>query len=135
MPLLWALGPLVIAVLAAAELHGGGRGWRAVAPYALLLPAVALGLGLASRRQVRVVDGVLHVSGARAPLSAFGPPEVLSGEALRIWLGPKADQRAWVVVRPWQRVAVRLPVVDPEDDTPYWLVGTRRPVALVHALS
>jgi hypothetical protein len=134
-PLSWALLVLVTVGLAAAELHGGSHGWRAVVPYATLLPPAVLALALLSRREIRVVDGVLHVPGARAPLSAFGPPEVLERDALRLWLGPNADAAAWVAVRPWLRTAVRLPVTDPDDDTPYWVVGTRRPVALLAALS
>lgn len=130
-----ALAVLVVAGLAALELHGGAGGWRAVLPYAVILPASVLGLVLLSRGEVRVEDGVLHVPGARAPLSAFGPAEALEGPALRRVLGPESDTSAWVAVRPWHRRAVRLPVTDPEDDTPYWVVGTRRPVALIDALS
>jgi hypothetical protein len=134
LPLGWAVALLLVAGLAAAEVHGGAGGARAVLPYLLLLPgAVALVLVL-SRPQVRVEDGVLHVPGARAPLTAFGQPEVLDASELRLWMGPRADSRAWVATRPWLRTGVRLPVVDPEDDTPYWLVGTRHPVALAEAL-
>lgn len=135
MPVSWGAGVLVIAGLAAAELHSGAGGWRAVVPYATLLPLALLFLLRASRHTVRVSDGILHVRGARAPLSAFGPPEVLEGEALRLWLGPAAERDAWVAMRPWLRTAVRLPVVDEADDTPYWIVGTRQPLALVAALS
>jgi len=134
-PVWWVLTGLVVAGLAAAELHSGAHGLRAVLPYAVLLPLTVVGLVLLSRRQIRVEDGVLHVPGARAPLTAFGPPEVLEGQSLRLWRGPNADARAWVRVPAWSRSAVRLPVVDPEDDTPYWLVGTRRPGALVAALT
>lgn len=126
---------LLVALVAAVELHGGAGGWRAVVPYAVVLPATVAGLLLLSRREVRVEDGVLHVPGARAPLTAFGPAEVLEGPALRRLLGPEADTTAWVAVRPWHRRAVRLPVTDPDDDTPYWVVGTRRPVAFLDALS
>lgn len=134
-PAWWAATALVVAGLAAAELHGGAGGWRKVVPYLVVPPVTLLALAFLSRRQIRVEDLVLHVPGARAPLDAFGPPEVLEGEALRLWLGPNADAGAWVAVPAWARSAVRLPVVDPEDDTPYWLVGTRRPGALVDALA
>jgi hypothetical protein len=134
-PVRAVLGVLVVVGFAAAELHGGAGGWRAIVPYAVLVPPALLCLVLLSRGEVRVADGVLHVPGARAPLSAFGPPEVLEGPALRIALGPEADPRAWVVVRPWHKAAVRLPVVDPEDDTPYWVVGARQALALAEALS
>jgi hypothetical protein len=134
-PVWWAVAALGLAVLAAAEVHGGADGWRAVVPYVVLPPLALLALAGLSRKQVRVEDGVLHVPGARAPLSAFGPPEVLDADALRIWLGPNAEVTAWVAVPSWARSAVRLPVVDPEDDTPYWLVGTRRADALAAVLT
>ncbi|HUR13236.1 MAG TPA: DUF3093 domain-containing protein [Mycobacteriales bacterium] len=134
-PVRGVLAVLLVALIAAAELHGGAGGWRTVVPYAGLLPTAVVVLVLLSRGEVRVDDGVLHVPGARAPLTAFGAPEVLDGPALRRALGPEADALAWVAVRPWHRRAVKLPVVDPEDDTPYWVVGTRRPVALLDALS
>lgn len=134
-PVRGVLAVLVLVGFAAAELHGGAGGWRTVVPYAGLLPTAVVVLALLSRGEVRVEDGVLHVPGARAPVTAFGPPEVLEGADLRRVLGPEADDLAWVAIRPWHRRAVRLPVVDPEDDTPYWLVGSRRPLALVEALA
>lgn len=134
-PLIWAATALVVAVILAAEVHGGAGGWRAVVPYAVLVPLALLWAVAASRREVRVVDDVLHVPGARAPLSAFGPPQVLDREALRRRLGPEADDRAWVASAPWVSSGVLLPVTDPEDETPYWVVGTRHPERLVAALT
>jgi hypothetical protein len=125
-PTLWWLLGLALSLGAAAELHGGGQGLRAVLPYVVLLP-VMLGFLIAlSRGRVTVQDGQLHVPGARAPLTAFGEPLVLEREQLRQWRGPRAQRDAWVRVRPWFRQAVLLPVTDPGDDTPYWLIGSRR---------
>ena len=95
----------------------------------------ALALVLLSRDELRVDDGVLHVPGARAPITAFGPAEVLDRAALRQRMGVRAQRDAWVKVKPWARSGVLLPVVDPEDDTPYWLVGTRHPSELAVALA
>ena len=100
------------------------------------LPLVALGvLALLSRDVLRVQDDVLHVPGARAPVSAFGPAEVLDAAQLRERMGVRAQRDAWVAVKPWARQGLLLPVVDPEDDTPYWLLGTRRPVDLAVAVA
>ena len=132
-PLSWIGTGLGVAGIVAATVHSGASGWRSIAPYAVFLPLTVLGLVLLSRHAVRVEDGVLHVPGARAPLSAFGPAEVLDRDALRERLGVRAQNGAWVQVRPWLRTAVLLPVTDPEDDTPYWLVGTRRPLELALA--
>ena len=94
-----------------------------------------LGVLLLSRDVLRVEDGVLHVPGARAPLSAFGPAQVLDAKALRQWMGVRAQRDAWVRVKPWARAGVLLPVEDPEDDTPYWLIGSRRPADLAVAVA
>jgi hypothetical protein len=134
-PVGWVLTGLALALLTALSVHGGAGGWRAVVPYAVLPPLAGVVLLVLSRDRLRVEDGVLHVPGARAPLTAFGPAEVLDRPALREWLGVRAQRDAWVRVKPWHRTAVRLPVTDPEDDTPYWLVGTRRPVDLAVALT
>lgn len=130
----WVIG-LGLAGLVAATVHNGAGGWRSVVPY-VVLPVVAVAVLLAlSRQQVRVQDGVLHVPGARAPLTAFGPAEVLDRALLREWLGVRAQRDAWVRVRPWSSAAVRLPVTDPDDETPYWLIGSRRPVDLAVAVT
>lgn len=100
------------------------------------LPALTLlALALLSRDVLRVEDDVLHVPGARAPLRAFGPAEVLDNAQLRERMGVRAQRDAWVRVKPWARNGVLLPVVDPDDDTPYWLLGTRRPVDLAVAVA
>ena len=94
-----------------------------------------LALVLLSRDQLVIEDGVLHVPGARAPITAFGPAEVLDRAALRQRMGIRAQRDAWVRVKPWAHTGVLLPVEDPEDDTPYWLVGTRHPEDLAVALA
>jgi len=45
-----------------------------------------------------------------------------------------ADARAFLLLRPYLRRAVMVPVQDPADPTPYWLVSTRQPERLVRAL-
>lgn len=133
-PWWWWLVAMGLAAGAAAEVHGGADGWRAVLPY-LVLPALTAGaLAWVSRLRVEIRDGVLHVPSARAPLSAFGPPQPLDQQAYRAWRGPRAQRDAWVQGRPWLRTGVLLPVVDPEDDTPYWLIGSRRPHRLAAAV-
>jgi hypothetical protein len=133
-PLPWWLGGLALSVLLAAGIHSGGGGARAVVPY-VVVPLVVLGaLGYASRGRVRVADGVLHVPGARIPLTHVGGVTPLDRDGTRRVRGPLAEPRAYLATRPWLPRAVRVQVEDPEDDTPYWLVGTRDPQALAAAL-
>ncbi|PFG37906.1 Protein of unknown function (DUF3093) [Georgenia soli] len=76
----------------------------------------------------------LRAGQAVIPVDALGAGVALDAEQLRSALGPEADARAYVCHRAWVRSAVRLPVVDERDATPYWLVCTRRPSALLAAL-
>ena len=129
----WA-AVLSVAGVSAAALHGGAPGWRSVLPYAVLLPAAVAGLLWASRGRVRIAGGVLHVPGARIPLDHLGGVTPLTREGTRRVRGPLAEPRAYVVTRGWLSQSVRVQVEDPEDDTPYWLVGTRRAEELTAAL-
>jgi hypothetical protein len=56
--------------------------------------------------------------------------DVIGKEGAQGAKGVGLDARAWVVLRPWVKPAVRLHVGDPEDPTPYWLVSTTRPEKL-----
>lgn len=133
-PLWWWPASLVLAALGGAWLHGGSGGWAVALPYAVLGGgALALLAGM-SRARVRVRDGVLHVPGARVPLSVVGAVRPLDAEQTRRLRGPTADVRAHVATRAWLPRAVQVQIEDPEDDTPYWLVGTRRPERLAQVL-
>lgn len=83
---------------------------------------------------VRVVAGELQAGRARIPVHLLGEPEVLDATATRAALGPDLDVRAHLCLRAWARTAVRLPVTDPRDPTPYWFVSSRRPAELASAV-
>jgi hypothetical protein len=133
-PWWWWPSAIGLATLVAAELHSGAPGTRAVVPYAVLVPLTVLLLAFGSRGRVRVADGVLTVPGARIELAHLGDAVALDREQLRRQAGPSADRNAFLVSRPWLHSAVRVLVTDPADDTPYWVVGTRDPAALIAAL-
>lgn len=129
----WPVG-IGLALLLAAPVHGGHGGVRAWLPYVVAAVVAVVALVAASRGRVRVTDGVLHVPGARVPLTHVGAVRALDVETTRRLTGPTADLRAHVVHRPWLRRAVQVRIEDPDDDTPYWLVATRTPEALATAL-
>lgn len=134
-PPLWWLGAAALSLLLAAGLHAGVGGARAVVPY-VVVPVLVLGaLARSSRGRLRVAEGMLHVPGARIALNRVGAVTPLDREGTRQVRGPLAHPFAYVVTRPWLAQSVRLAVEDAEDDTPYWLVGTRDPQALAAAIS
>lgn len=129
----WVQGTMLVATL-----------WLAVVVAlppagAWITTAVALALlatGLTAYGSARVVvegdtfrAGRAHIStehvGAVAPLDA---------EQTRATAGRDADARAFLVLRPYLKRAVRVEITDPADPTPYWLVSTRHPDALAAAL-
>ena len=99
--------------------------------------ALLLVLALASYGSARlaVADGEFRAARAHIALEHLGPAEALDAEATRLAMGPEADARAFLVMRPYLKRAVRVPVTDPADPTPYWLVGSRHPDALAAALN
>jgi len=85
---------------------------------------------------VETDEGAVVVAGrAHIPVALTGEPVELDAEALRHRLGPGADARSYVLVRPWSREAVLLPITDPGDPVPSWVVATSRGRALADALS
>jgi hypothetical protein len=53
---------------------------------------------------------------------------------MRAARGPELDARAYLCLRGWIAGGVRVPVLDPQDPAPYWLVSSRRPGELAEAV-
>lgn len=85
--------------------------------------------------RVEVADGELRAGRARIPLEYVGNPEPLDAMGTRRVAGVEADARAYLLMRPYLKQSVRVPLVDPADPTPYWLLGSRRPKALAKAIA
>lgn len=85
--------------------------------------------------RVRVVADSLVVGDARIPVSALGEAEVLDAAEALAWRTYKADPRAFMLLRSYIPTALRVPVTDPEDPTPYLYVSTREPQRLAAVLA
>ena len=106
--------------------------WLATA----VLAALCFGTFLAwSLSRVEIVDGELHAGGARIPVALVGEPLPLGKDDTRRVHGVDADARAFLVMRPYLKRSVQVPVRDPADPTPYWLISSRRPRRLEAAIS
>ncbi|GAA0923220.1 DUF3093 domain-containing protein [Pseudonocardia zijingensis] len=133
-PLWWYLPAIGLAVLLGAEVHMGYPGVRSWIGYAITVPLCIGALFWLGHIRVRVADGVLHAGEARLPLRYVGQVDVVRREDKQQALGPDLDPAANLVHRAWIGPVVRIEVTDPADDTPYWIVSTRDPDALVAAL-
>jgi Protein of unknown function (DUF3093) len=109
----------------------GALPWVLTGVLGLLLALTLTSYGSA---RLTVTAGEFHAGRAHIDLAHLGPAEVLDAEETRLAMGPGADARAFLVMRPYLKRAVRVRVEDPADPTPYWLVGSRHPDALAAAL-
>ncbi|MET8626566.1 DUF3093 domain-containing protein [Kitasatospora sp. NPDC004669] len=84
--------------------------------------------------RIRVVQGSLVAGPARIPVDALGAAHALSPAEATAWRGPKADPRAFMLLRSYVPTALRVEVDDPADPTPYLYLSTRSPMKLADAL-
>lgn len=96
--------------------------------------ALAVVVAVVTSPVVHVHDEWVEAGRARIPARLLGPPVVLDRDGLRAALGPGSDARTFAVLRAWVDGGVLVPVVDPADRTPAWLVSSRRAVELAAAI-
>ena len=101
---------------------------------AVLATAAVIGVLVARAPVVSVADGTLQAGRARIEVALTGEAEPLRHEAARTARALELDARAWLVLRGWVDGVVRVPILDPDDPAPYWLVSSRHPEALAAAL-
>jgi len=129
----WALGTMFVASLLLAFLVALPL-WLALAGTGVIV-VVWTGLFVSyGSARISVRDGVLSAGRAHIAVSQLGPVTALDAEATRLQAGRYADARAYLLIRPYLRGAVRVDIHDPADPTPYWLLGTRHPDRLAAAL-
>lgn len=130
----WVQGTMLVASLWLAVVVAlpSAAAWTVSGAAMLLLAALLLWFGSA---RVSVRDGVFRAGRASIPVALLGAITPLDPEATRRTAGVEADARAYLLLRPYLKRAVRVEVADPADPTPYWLVSTRRPDQLAAALA
>ena len=99
----------------------------------ILYAGCCVGLLLASPT-VEVTDRELVAGKARLPRAFIGEAHAFSGDEAVLERGQRLDARAWLLLRGWVQPVVRVEVLDADDPTPYWLISTRNPSALIEAL-
>jgi hypothetical protein len=106
----------------------------AVLSYVVFCGGCALALLVWGRTTIEVSSGELRAGAATLPLAVAGevaPLDEAQASALR---GPRADPRAFMLIRPYLKLAVYIEVPGEHQDRPYWLIGTRRPAELAAAI-
>ena len=84
---------------------------------------------------VRVENGVLTAGKARIETTLLGEAIPIDGPEATSERGPRLDARAWLLIRGWVQPVVRIPLEDPTDPSPYWLVSSRHPQKMAAAIN
>jgi hypothetical protein len=106
--------------------------WTVTAVAGLVMVAALVGYGAP---KVTVSGELFRAGRASIDRRHVGEVTPLDPEATRRVAGVEADARAYLLLRPYLKRAVRVRIDDPADPTPYWLVSTRRPDRLAQALA
>ena len=98
--------------------------------------AVLVGLLLwVGSARLTVRDGAFRAGRAVIEGRHLGTATALDPESTRRISGVEADARAYLLLRPYLKRAVKVEITDPADPAPYWLVSTRHPDLLASALT
>lgn len=134
-PWWWYLAALGVGALLAAQFFLADHGVKVWLPYLVVLPIAVVIVWWIGRDRVWVGDGEVHARDAHLPLEFVESAVALDAPTLRRLVGREGDPAAFLVIRPWIGPGVQIVLDDPDDPTPYWVVSTRRPRALVAALA
>jgi hypothetical protein len=129
----WVQGTMLVATLWLALVVAlpTAAAWVCSGIALALLAGLLLGYGSA---RVSVQGGWFRAGRARIEGVHLGTVSALDPEETHRVAGPEADARAYLLLRPYLKRAVRVEITDPADPTPYWLVSSRRPEHLAEAV-
>jgi len=86
-------------------------------------------------RMVIEVDGQeLRINKAHIELKYLGDVRVLETDAMRLIRGRDADPANYLAIRFWSSRGIIVRVKDLRDDTPHWIISSRRGSELAAAL-
>jgi Protein of unknown function (DUF3093) len=133
-PFWWYPIAIGVAVLLAAEFHLAGLPLTDWIPYGVLIPLAILIVWSLGRGELAIDAHELRIRGAHIGLRYLSGAIALDRRTLRRVVGREGDPRAFVLIRPWIGPGLQLVLDDPEDPTPYWVISSRHPDAVLRAL-
>ncbi len=133
-PAAWWLLGMLSAVIFASTAWAGFDLLVAIASYVVFCGGCAAALLIWGHATIAVSDGELRAGTATLPLATAGEVAALDEARARALRGPRADPRAFMLIRPYLKLAVYIEVTGQHQDRPYWLIGTRRPAELAAAI-
>ena len=83
-------------------------------------------LAFAMRSTISVDGKELRIDRAHIDIKYLGDVKILDSSAMRLLRTRDADPAAYLAIKFWASVGVKITVVDPRDPTPYWLITSKR---------
>lgn len=129
----WAQGMLLVATfwLALVVAVPEPLAWTVMGLLTLILVGLLRTYGSAT---IVVDDEWLRAGRAHVQRRFLGTVQPLDAREMRSLAGPESNARAFLLLRPYIGTGVRIAIDDPDDQTPYWLVSSRRASVLAAAL-
>ncbi len=101
----------------------------------IILTVVLIYIAIRSRMIIEVDEKELRINKAHIELRYLGDVTVLDTDSMRAVRGRDADPTAFLAIRFWNSRGVKVRVKDARDETPYWLISSKRGKDLAAALS
>lgn len=86
------------------------------------------------RMVIEIDDQELRINNAHIELKYLGDATVLESDAMRLIRGRDADPANYLAIRFWSSRGVIVKVKDIRDDTPHWIISSRRGSELAASL-
>lgn len=102
---------------------------------AVVLYAALVIMLVAASPVIELTTDEFRAGRARLPLRFAGEATAYREPESTLQRGRELDARAWLLIRGWVAPVVTITITDPKDPTPYWLISTRSPEALVEAIN
>ena len=137
-PWYWWLGAAFVAALTAATVGLNRHDFWPMITFVIVFALLAWALVSMSKTVITVEKDPdntrwILVKGAQLPSDVVARSLAVPKTARRSALGPQLDPAAFLVSHQWVDELVMLVLDDPEDPTPYWLVSSKDPEALLRA--
>jgi hypothetical protein len=101
----------------------------------IILTVVLIYIAIRSRMIIEVDEKELRINKAHIELRYLVDVTVLDTDSMRAVRGRDADPTAFLAIRFWNSRGVMVRVKDVRDNTPYWLISSKRGKDLAAALS
>jgi Protein of unknown function (DUF3093) len=104
--------------------------------YALFVATAAIVfIAFRMRSTISITNDELRIDSAHIEIKYLGSVEVLDAQSMRLLRTRDADPAAYLAIKFWIPIGVKIEVKDPRDPTPYWLVTSKRGEEIAALLS